>query len=148
MELDIQAGGRYQIARDILANGKQCFLEGDVVVVEKVAEELPGYPGAVFIVKSAITGSCFRLSEADLVGVAATEGVQQEKRIGRVSREIQAGGVVLFHEGQQVEVVGVSTEPSGSVIAVSVRGGDGREYRLRPDAVTVQQGTGMTDAGN
>lgn len=140
MEASIQARTVCQITRDILVNGNLCFRQGDRVVVEQLAEELADYPGAVYVVRSPTTGSQYRLREADLTLAEPTIQTSADTNIGKITRAIVIDGVQVLGEGQSIEIINVSSDSSGATTNVLVRGNDGREYRVQPEAVSLPQG--------
>ena len=63
MTAPIVVGGLYQITRDIPSEGEPYFHKGEMVRIETMVDELPEYPGAIYIVRSSVTGKSHRLGQ-------------------------------------------------------------------------------------
>lgn len=139
MDGNIQAGTTCHITHDIVINGVSCFQKGDRVVVEQLAEELADYPGAIYVIRSTTTGAQYRLRAADLTIAEQKTQPQPKTNTGRVTRAIVIDGVPVLGEGQYVDIINVSRDSAGAISNVLVRGNDGREYRVRPEAISMPQ---------
>ena len=71
MTAPIVVGGLYQITRDIPSEGEPYFHKGEMVHIETIVDELPNYPGAIYIVRSSVTGNSHRLGQDAFVPLAS-----------------------------------------------------------------------------
>ena len=77
MTAPIVVGGQYQITRDIPSEGEPYFHKGEMVRIETMVDELPEYPGAIYIVRSSVTGKSHRLGQ-DAFVLPASEAPEFE----------------------------------------------------------------------